>query len=454
MKYQLLVKFVVIAAISIVLLMALGSITYKVYERGQYRSEAKASIANGWSGSQVVVSPIMRINFSKTYQEEVFDKNLEKYVTKERTSNWSEWYIPDELRINSEVEMQERYLGIYSIPVYETTLSMEGEFARRIQLQDNVRVKSAQLLSSFQDMRGISNTPSIVWNGKNIEFQPGDKPQLLGNYIHADVSSMNPTEPAKFKMRIRLRGLDALHFVPAAKHLIAKVKSTWPHPYFEGRYLPMQREIGAQGFHAQWELTEFATSVQSAIKSCQNSATDCAGNLFGNTFGVGMHNPVDVYQKTDRSLKYGFLFIALTFAAFLLFEVIKRIAIHPIQYSLVGAALAIFYLLLISLSEHIDFALAYLLAAFACVSLIGFYLRSVLGSTAQALLMSGGMGLLYALLYMILRSEDFALLMGAVLTFVSLGALMIITRKIDWYQLTRPAAKNDDAPASADSTSE
>ncbi|MEM7359066.1 MAG: cell envelope integrity protein CreD [Pseudomonadota bacterium] len=435
MKYQLLFKFLAIAAISIVLLMALGSISYKVYERDQYRSEAKASIANGWSGSQVVVNPVMRVNFSKSYEEEVFDKNLEEYVTRQRTRNWSEWFIPDQLRIHSEVKMQERYLGIYSIPVYEATLSMEGEFSKKMVLQKDVRIKSAHLLSSFQDMRGISNSPSIVWNGKNVEFQPGDKPQMLGNYIYADISNMKPAEPAKFKMRIRLRGLDALNFVPAAKQVVAKVESSWPHPYFEGRYLPTQREIGEQGFHATWELTEFATSVQSAIADCQKSANECATTLYGNTFGVGMHNPIDVYQKTDRSLKYGFLFIALTFAAFLLFEVIKRIQIHPIQYGLVGAALAIFYLLLISLSEHIEFALAYLLAAGACVALIGFYLRSVLGSGSQALMMSAGMGLLYALLYLILRSEDFALLMGALLTFASLGALMIFTRKLDWYQL-------------------
>lgn len=444
MKFQLIFKFLAIGLISIGLLVALGSIEYKVYERGQYRSEAKASIANGWSGSQIVVSPILRISLKKHYEEDVFDKNLEKYVVKQRTKRWTEWHIPDQLDIQSKVTMQERYLGIYNVPVYETELVINGEFTNTLSYKENVHIEKAELLTSFSDMRGISNTPSIQWNAKSIGFQPSDEEHLMGNYISANITKLNPAKPASFNMKTKLRGLDSIHFVPTAKQVNATVESSWPHPYFEGRYLPVKREISKDGFKAHWEMTEFATSVQNSVSNCHENPGQCQNVLSANTFGVGLHNPIDVYQKTDRSLKYGFLFIALTFAAFLLFEIIKRIQIHPVQYGLVGSALAIFYLLLISLSEHMAFARAYAIAAFACISLIGFYLCYVLKNKTQAIGMSVGMALLYAMLYMILKSEDVALLMGATLTFVSLSALMIVTRNINWYQLSKPKAPKDE----------
>jgi len=150
-----------------------------------------------------------------------------------------------------------------------------------------------------------------------------------------------------------------------------------------------------------------------------------------------MHNPIDIYQKTDRSLKYAFLFILLTFVIFCLFETIKQVQIHPIQYALVGAALAIFYLLLIALTEHLNFAIAYLIATCSCVGLIFFYLIYVFHNRSTALSISAGMLSLYGMLYMILKSEDYALLMGSALTFLSLGGLMIATRHIDWYALTK-----------------
>jgi len=445
MKFQTTFKVLTIFGIAIGLLLALGSIEYKVTERGQYRSEAKASIANGWSGRQMIASPILRLKLRTNYNEEVFDKNLKKYITKVRTRSWVEWHLPDHLSIDSTVAMQERYLGIYQIPVYETEFTINGSFTKPVTLNKGVEIVRAELISSFEDMRGISNTPTISWNGSEVDFRPGENTELLGNYISANILKLNPTSTAEFVMQAKLRGMEAIRFIPLAKQVETTLSADWPHPYFEGRYLPVHRDISANGFSARWEMTGFATSIQSSIAQCKSSRESCAGILRQNSFGVGLHNPIDVYQKTDRSLKYGFLFIALTFIAFLLFEVTKRIPIHPVQYTLVGCALAIFYLLLISLSEHISFALSYAIAALACVSLIGFYLSYVLQNKTQALLMSTCMGLLYAMLYMILRSEDFALLMGSLLTFLFLGSLMIITRKIDWYELSQTAKSKLDS---------
>lgn len=438
MKSNLAIKGLAIFVISIILVFVLQMIEFKVDERNAYRNSAKSAISQGWSGSQLVVAPVLRLSLSKQYEEEIFDQNLKAYVTKKRKREWSELLVADDLSITGEVVIQERYKGIYKIPVYETSLTMTGRFPKLAKL--NGEIVKAELLSSFSDMRGLSSTPTIMWQEHALSFATGTEQHLLGHYISADVSKHNPADGADFKMQVKLRGLDNLEFVPTAREFVVQLESAWQHPYFIGRYLPDTRSVGEQGFSASWRMSEFATSITQSIAQCQKARQECASILRQNSFGVGLHSPIDIYQKTDRSLKYGFLFILLTFAVFCLFEVLKRIQIHPIQYGLVGAALALFYLLLISLSEHLSFAWSYLVAAVSCISLIGFYLKHVFNNKGSAVLVVLGMAALYGMLYIILKSEDFALLMGSALTFISLAALMIVTRKTDWYGLSNKAS--------------
>lgn len=438
MKFNLGIKCAAIVVIALGLLMFLQMIEHKVGERNQYRLQAKSSIAQGWSGRQLVVSPILRLTYSKEYEQEVFDKNLDRYVLKLKTKKWHELHVPDSLTLDGKVQIQERYKGIYRVPVYEAEMLVEGQFTKLPKVTG--RLLKAELVSSLSDMRGFSATPKLQWNNASITMQAAKDRYLLGNYISADISEQfrdKAQQAGSFSMQIKVRGLDVISFVPAGKQVVASLSSDWPHPYFEGRYLPDAREIGDTGFKAKWSMSEFATSIEQTLQKCQTSLDSCSHLLNGNSFGVGLYSPIDVYQKTDRSLKYGFLFILLTFLVFCLFEVIKNSQIHPVQYALVGAALAIFYLLLISLSEHLSFAISYLLATFACISLIWFYLLYVFKNMLNATALALGISVLYAMLYVILKSEDFALLMGAGLTFACLGTLMVVTRNIDWYSLGR-----------------
>lgn len=434
MKANLAIKFIAIIAISAGLILFLQMIEFKIEERNQYRYTAKTTIAQGWSNSQLVVSPILQLTLRKKFSREVFDKNLKAYVTKEFTEQWHELHLPETLTINGGIELQERYKGIYKIPVYETALSINGQFP----VLENIKHKiiNAQIIASFSDMRGISSIPTLSWNNNSLPFETGKDAQLLGDYISAKITNFDPKKTHSFSMKTKLRGLDDLSFVPAGKQVSVALESAWQHPYFIGRYLPDSRTINESGFSADWNMSEFATSIQQTISACVDNG-ECSTALYGNSFGVGMHNPIDIYQKTDRSLKYAFLFILLTFVVFCLFETIKRVQIHPIQYALVGAALALFYLLLIALSEHINFAIAYLIATISCVGLVFFYLIYVFHNRSTALTISTGMLSLYGMLYMILKSEDYALLMGSVLTFLSLGGLMVATRHINWYKLTQ-----------------
>jgi len=442
MKANLAIKFIAISVISIGLVLLLEMIEYKVNERHQYQYTAKSSIAEGWSNRQLVVSPMLHITLRKHYTREVFDDNLKRYVTKKLSKEWSEFHLPETLVVNGDIILQERYKGIYKIPVYETDLTINGTFDAINSIDSEI--VNVQIISSFSDMRGISSAPTLAWNSKPIELHTGKERQLLGDYIGANINDFNPKVAHNFSMKTTLRGLDDLRFVPSAKQVSVKLSSTWKHPYFIGRYLPNSREVSDSGFTAYWNMSEFATSIQQTISHCNNNSNECFNNLDNNAFGVGMHNPIDIYQKTDRSLKYAFLFILLTFVVFCLFETIKQIQIHPIQYALVGAALALFYLLLIAFSEHTSFGLAYLIATICCIGLIFFYLIYVFGNRSTALSMSAGMSSLYGMLYMILKSEDYALLMGAMLTFLSLGGLMAATRNINWYQLTKKTISTDD----------
>jgi len=240
--------------------------------------------------------------------------------------------------------------------------------------------------------------------------------------------------------------MDKLVIVPSAEQVRSTLAANWPHPSFIGRFLPENRDITAENFTADWNISRFASNIDSTLASC--AAGNCTA-LLANNFGVSLVDPVDVYFKSERATKYGILFLGLTFTYFFLFEVMKGARIHPVQYLLVGLSLAVFYLLLIALAEHIPFLTAYLIAAAVCVTLIASYVRHALGDRLQGLLVAGAGALLYGVLYVIIGAEDYALLMGSTLVFTSLALAMSLTRRLDWYGLgplkPSPTAKADSA---------
>ena len=223
-----------------------------------------------------------------------------------------------------------------------------------------------------------------------------------------------------------------LGFVPLGANTDVTMSCDWPHPGFTGGFGPDERQVSDRGFRARWRVSRFATGVPNAI-----AAQERVGLLDqqGNDLTVRFVQPVDVYQQSERAVKYGVLFVALTFVAVFLFETLRRLAIHPIQYGLVAAALAIFFLLLVSLSEHLPFAMAYVVAGGACVGLLTFYTGHMLCSAVRGIGFGALLAVLYALLYVILQSEDYALLLGALLLFGALGVVMVATRRVNWYRL-------------------
>lgn len=286
-----------------------------------------------------------------------------------------------------------------------------------------------QLQLGISDPRGINNDPQIQINGKTYRFtSPANKngannglPQLS-----IDLGPLDLQQAARydFKFPLQLTGTTRLAIAPSGEANHISLKSAWPHPNFGGRFLPTSRNVSQQGFDAQWEISHLARNFEAT----QNPAS-------GEVLSIDFVDPVNVYLQAERAVKYGVLFIVLTFAGFFLSEILRRAPIHPMQYLLVGLALAIFFLLLIALSEHLPFFVAYALSAAACIGLIAFYLAGALGGWRQGSAFGAGLTGLYGVLYSVLLSEDNSLLMGSLLLFVALGTTMLATRKLDWYRL-------------------
>jgi inner membrane protein len=259
------------------------------------------------------------------------------------------------------------------------------------------------------------------------------------------IDPATPKRSHPFTMQLTLAGTQSIQWIPTARNAVLEATGNWPHPSFNGRFLPDKREVTDQGYRATWQLSEFSHDTPAALARCARESVHAAkqaerghevcSGVHHNTFGINYVQPGDLYAQLDRATKYGFLFIGLTFAAFLLTELLKRMSVHPVQYGLTGLALAMFFVLLIALSEHIAFAHAYGIASAACVALIAYYVAYALGTWKAGATFGAGLASLYVAMYWLLKSEQYALLLGAGLLFGLLAAVMVGTRKVDWYGL-------------------
>jgi inner membrane protein len=299
---------------------------------------------------------------------------------------------------------------------------------------ESYRFGSPHLALGISDIRGIGNGLTLRTDEADVPFQPGTATAVLASGVHAPLPAADAALPRRlnYEVALMLTGTGEFNITPVGRETNVQLDSDWPHPAFVGEYLPRQRDISASGFAAQWQTSFFSTNLQELLTRCGEPGTDSCNAFHGRHFGVSFVDPVDQYLKSERAAKYAFLFIGLTFAGFFLTEVLRRVSVHPVQYGLVGLALAMFFLLLLSFSEHIGFAAAYAVSAVACVGLITFYVSHVLASNRQGLAFGFGLASLYAMLYGILSSEDYALLMGSLLVFGLLAAVMVLTRRVSW----------------------
>jgi inner membrane protein len=297
----------------------------------------------------------------------------------------------------------------------------------------------------MSDARGIRSAQLSV-GGATRELLAGTRHPAYARGFHALLlpaewqDAQHALSPLALRLAIDLVGTSDLAFVPAASATEVTLRSDWPHPSFRGRFLPAERSIDARGFSATWRVSGLASDAAQGLGGsaaiCGAAAVQApAATACLDTLAVAFIDPINIYVLSDRAIKYGLLFIVLTLGAVALMEVLARRPVHPIQYLLVGAALTIFFLLLLSLSEHLPFAQAYALAAGACVALLGFYAAHMLGQWRRGLAFGGAIAVLYGAMYTLLQLEQSALVVGALLLFALLALTMIATRRVDWYAL-------------------
>jgi inner membrane protein len=435
MKNPILLKCALLALIGALLLIPLAMIEHTIDERTAYRADAIHSIAASTAGEQSIVGPVMTVAVEEEFDEE---KSYEyqgeprkKMVRSKRTHTLT--VVPKDVHFDGGLAVEKRAYGLHETAVFELEGNITGtvEMPSALslpQLGANARLSwgPPTLSIGIADPRGLSGEPKIHLDGKILSLHRTARIKGMETGFHGTSELALDGKPARlpFRVDLRLAGTGSVGFVPLGDVTTTELRGNWPHPSFGGAFLPRTREINKDGFVARWSTTGLASNTDAA---------HIDGKAKG--FEVRLIDPVDVYRQALRAVKYGVLFVVLTFAAFFMFENLKSLPIHPVQYALVGLAQAVFFLLLTSLSEHINFAMAYLVAAIASITLIGIYLAAVLRGWRRGFGFSFALAILYASLFGILRSEQSALLLGSLLLFFALAGVMLGTRKIEWYGL-------------------
>lgn len=418
-KNRILFKGFVIGIITLLLLIPTALIMSLINERQGRQNEAFREISAKWAGNQTVSGPVIAIPFLQQVKD---DKGRIEQV-KEYA-----YFLPDILDIRGTMSPEERTRGIYKVIVYTSDLKFNGSFGKldteALGIDSSkLLVNEAYVLFGLNDIRGIREELRLNINGSDYQLIPGKLAgNNFGNTLLARINLTDLLASRSFSMTLKLRGSESLFFQPLGKKTHVSINSPWSNPSFTGNYLPDQRNISKQGFQADWNILYMNRNFPQQWTGSTVEMEDTA-------FGVDLLVPVDSYQKSERSVKYAILCILLTFTAFFLIEMIYSRPIHAFQYILVGFALCLFYTLLLSISEYIDFNIAYLIAATATVALIGIYVRSVFQSTRIASFIAGTLVAMYGFIYVLIQSQDYALLMGSIGLFLTLALVMYFSRK-------------------------
>jgi inner membrane protein len=443
-KFPLLVKVAAIGLVVLLLGAVLARIDALVGERQSRQLQAAASVSRSLAEPQTLLGPLLVRQCSESW-----DVSYDKSERREFMLTLA----PQTLQGDGELRAEPRYRGLFKVNGYAGRITLKASWPSLAALQpqrehsgSRLACSPAALLLALSDVRGVRSARLRI-DDADAAVLPGTGHARYARGLHADIADARLADPRPLAamLTLELLGTSRFEAVPAAAETAWTLRSDWPHPSFGGRFLPLQRNVGKTGFDARWAVSGLASSAAGDV---QKDVALCTGAFAGeddtraaatpnclDTLAVAFIDPVNVYTLTDRATKYALLFVLLTFASVAAAEVVARRRVHPVQYALVGLALALFFLLLLSLSEHIAFGAAYAAASCACVVLLGVYARHMLGSPRAGAMFGAGIGLLYGALWVLLQLEQAALVIGSLLLFGVLAAVMLLTRRVDWYAL-------------------
>ncbi len=432
-------KAVVIGFLLVLLLLPLAQVENLVSERVGMRGEAATRVAQSWGGAQTTAGVLLAIPVETT--RVVIDQTAAGRETQRTEVERNVLYVlPDTLKIDASADPGSRTVGLYETPVYTAHVNISGEFVNRDFAQllpdkqgREVKWNEARLLVLNSESRALRAVDDLEVAGERLSVAADSYAGSAGISTSVPVAALRESSTIPFRLKLTLAGSSQLSFLPLARKADIAIKSAWRHPKFEGAPAPLDPKISDDGFTARWSVLEINRNFgQSWYDNEIRPGEPAAVSFAGLGVGVSFYEPVDIYQRNYRAVHYAVLLIVITFLVSFLWEHVSGIAIHGMQYLMVGLALALFYLLLLALSEHMSFDAAYGVSAGALVSLITVYLTGVLRRLKLALGAGAGLATLYVMLYWILRSEDYSLLMGSLLLFGVLATLMIATRRVDW----------------------
>ncbi|MBL7684377.1 MAG: cell envelope integrity protein CreD [Flavipsychrobacter sp.] len=426
-RNKTLLKGFLIGFLILLMLIPAAIVSNLVSERQERQAEVVKEVSSKWAGEQTIIGPIVIVPYK------VYVQQGSATIAKTMYLN----LLPESLLINGNAIPEVRRRSLYTVMLYRSDIELSGSFNPsevqrwNIAPQD-IMWEQSKLVLGLNDARGLEEEVVLNWGNTKKTMEAGViNSGVISSGLNTSVA-FDSAGKASFNVRIKLKGSSRLYFTPVGKTTEVNLKSAWKSPAFDGQYLPDKPAvISADGFNAHWKILQVSRNYPQCWPS---------GNTYEvekSAFGVKLIQPADGYAKTDRSVKYAILFIALTFTVFFFIEILQKKQVHPLQYILVGLALCIFYTLLLSISEYTGFNPAYFIAAVATVSLIGSYVWGIFKTFKIAAGFIFALGGLYTYIFILIQLEDYALLFGSIGLFVILAIIMYYSRKIDWYNTSK-----------------
>lgn len=417
------IKGLMTAGLILVMMIPTVFVYNLIKERESRQKEVALEVSSKWALSQTLSGPFLYIPYT-TYETDAQGKPIEMAR--------HFWVLPDNLDVDGQVGHEIRPRSIYKVLLYRAHIRNTGHFVVQVPKEvdpHSIRWTDAKICYSLSDFKGIEERMIVKFNDEEIELSPG-LPQMdiaeTGLSAPINLTRESIGTKVSFDASLKIKGSEKLHFIPLAGNSSFTLHSKWPSPSFDGNNLPSDRNISENGFDAKWVFNRANLPYGTILKDTKFNANALA-------FGVTMIEPADQYAKTERTVKYAILIIGLTLSLFFIVEIMQKKPVHPVQYVLIGLALVIFYTLLLSFSEFILFDIAYLIAALATIILITLYAKSHFRSWKSAGVFGGILSLLYGFIFVLIRLEDTALLVGSIGLFIILAIAMYASRKVDWY---------------------
>ncbi|MEM8489291.1 MAG: cell envelope integrity protein CreD [Pseudomonadota bacterium] len=418
-------RFATIAFVALFMGLPLLLVAGIAEDRQQYYQEATEAVSRSWGPAPVLSGPVVVVPETSVQSAPAEPGGVAKFPSERQRV-----FLLDQLKMKISITHQYRQRAIYDVPVFTALIKIEGQLPviEHTRFEDGKRtlhLDRAQLLIGINHPQAIALAEPVVVGNERFDLSPFNQIAGIGRGVKIPLPSLGGKADRSFATSIELRGSKSFAFTPFSRQSHVEMISTWPHPSFRGRYLPIRHEISDSGFSAEWSVGELALGVSSSW--LVNESTPPIQSFAA---GVGLYEPVNDYSQIDRALKYGLLFISLTFIGFICFEISARLKIHPVQYSVVGVALTLFFMSLLSLSEHLPFAAAYMIATLVIVTMVCVYVRAITRSLSLTMIQSFILLTLYGTLFVLLRLESFSLLVGTAVLLAALSALMVVTRRL------------------------